>query len=142
MLLGGEESGGIGVEGFLPERDGTMVSLMLLQAMVDEARPLSEMVTGMTREFGELHYRRFDLSVSAEGGRRLVERLRSAPPRTIGGMTVTGVDELDGFKLLFGGEGWLLFRASGTEPVLRVYSEAPTLARLDAVMSEALSLVS
>ena len=142
MLLGGEESGGIGVEGFLPERDGTMVSLMLLQAMVDEARPLSEMVGEMTREFGELHYRRRDLAVTTEEGRRLIERLKSAPPRTIGGMSVTGIDDLDGLKLLFGGDGWLLFRASGTEPVLRVYSEAPTLARLDAVMSEAVSLVS
>lgn len=142
MLIGGEESGGIGIEGFLPERDGTMVSLMLLQAMVDAGKPLSEMVREMTAEFGELHYRRRDLSVSAETGRRLVERLKHAPPKTIGGMTVTGIDDLDGLKLLFGDDGWLLFRASGTEPVLRVYSEAPTLARLDAVMSEALALIS
>ena len=142
MLIGGEESGGIGVEGFLPERDGTMVSLMLLQAMVDEGKRLSEMVREMTAEFGELHYRRRDLAITTETGRHLVERLRQSPPRTIGGMTVTGVDDLDGVKLLFGGDGWLLFRASGTEPVLRVYSEAPTLARLDAIMSEAVSLIS
>jgi len=142
MMIGGEESGGIGIEGFLPERDGTMVSLMLLQAMVDAGKPLSAMVREMTDEFGELHYRRQDLAVTPQAGRELVERLKHAPPRVIGGMTVTGIDDLDGLKLLFGDDGWLLFRASGTEPVLRVYSEAPTPARLDAVMSEAVSLIS
>ncbi|HEY3174369.1 MAG TPA: phosphoglucomutase/phosphomannomutase family protein [Candidatus Polarisedimenticolia bacterium] len=140
MLLGGEESGGIGVEGYIPERDGTLVSLMLLQAMVDEGKPLSEIVAHMTRQFGELHYRRRDLACAPEEGRRLVERLKVRPPATLGGMKVTGYDDLDGLKLLFGDEGWILFRASGTEPVLRVYSEAPTLDRLDAVMHEALSL--
>jgi phosphomannomutase len=142
MLLGGEESGGIGVEGFIPERDGTLVSLMLLQAMVEEGKPLSAMVADMTRQFGELRYRRRDLACASEDGRRLVERLRIDPPATLGGMKITGYEDLDGLKLLFGEDGWILFRASGTEPVLRVYSEAPTLDRLDAVMSDALTLIS
>lgn len=142
MLLGGEESGGIGVEGFIPERDGTLVSLMLLQAMVDEGKPLSRMVAELTASFGELHYRRRDLPLSSEEGRRFVDRLRAHPPGRIGGMNVTGLDDRDGLKMLFGDEGWILFRASGTEPVLRIYSETPTPAQLDAVMSEALSLIS
>ncbi len=141
MLLGGEESGGIGVEGYIPERDGTLVTLLMLQAMVDEGKPLSEMVSDLTRTFGELHYRRRDLACRPEKGARIVERLKSSPPRTIGGLTVTSLDDLDGLKLLFGDEGWILFRASGTEPVLRVYSEAPTRKSLDMVMAEALSMV-
>jgi len=141
LLLGGEESGGIGVEGFIPERDGTLVSLMLLQAMRDEGKPLSGMVAELMKEFGELHYQRRDIPCAPEQGRRLVERLKTRPPLEIGGMRVTGADDLDGLKLLFGGEGWILFRASGTEPVLRVYSEAPTRERLEAVMREALSLI-
>ena len=92
--------------------------------------------------FGELHYRRRDLPLPPEEGRRLVERLRRQPPATLGGMRITGLDDLDGLKLLFGDDGWILFLASGTEPVLRVYSEAPTPDRLDAVMSEALSMIS
>ncbi|MFQ5845320.1 MAG: phosphoglucomutase/phosphomannomutase family protein, partial [Planctomycetota bacterium] len=141
LLLGAEESGGIGVAGFIPERDGTLVSLLILQAMVDEGKPLSEMVADLTRTFGELHYSRRDLPCPPERGRRLVERLKARPPATIGGLRVTGGDNLDGLKLLFGDDGWVLFRASGTEPVLRVYSEAPTPGRLDAVMAEAVSLV-
>jgi len=140
LLLGGEESGGIGVEGFIPERDGTMVSLLLLQAMVDSGSTLSAMVGELTREFGETFYARRDLALPAEAGRQIVERLRAAPPAALGGLRITGADPLDGIKLLFGDEGWILFRASGTEPVLRVYSEAPTRESLDAVMSEAVRL--
>ncbi len=141
MLLGGEESGGIGVEGFIPERDGTLVSLMILQAMVDEGKPLSAIVRDMMDEFGELHYRRRDIACAPDRARALVERLRSATPATLGGIAVTGLDDLDGLKLLFGTEGWILFRGSGTEPVLRVYCEAPSEASLDAAMGGALRLL-
>jgi len=141
MLLGGEESGGIGIEGYIPERDGTLVSLMLLQALVDEGCALSELVDRMHREYGELHYRRHDTPCSAAAASRLIGGLREDPPASIGGLTVTGVDDRDGLKLLFGDEGWLLFRASGTEPVLRVYSEAPSVSSLDAVMTEAMDRV-
>jgi phosphomannomutase len=78
----------------------------------------------------------------SDQGKLRVDRLRRDPPASLGGMKITSVDDLDGLKLLFGDEGWILFRASGTEPVLRVYSEAPTQAVLDAVMSESLALIS
>ncbi|MGH9867543.1 MAG: phosphoglucomutase/phosphomannomutase family protein [Candidatus Polarisedimenticolia bacterium] len=141
MLLGGEESGGIGVEGYIPERDGTLVSLMILQAMVDEGKPLSRLVREMTDDLGELHYRRRDLVFSPDTARRVVERLRENPPSMLGGMAVTGLDDRDGLKLLFGEEGWILFRGSGTEPVLRVYCEAPSPEALDGAMTEALHIV-
>ena len=140
LLLGGEESGGIGIEGFIPERDGTLISLMLLQAMVDAGKPLSELVAELTREFGETFYARQDLSLPSAQGKRIVERLRTAPPAAMGGLRITGIDPLDGIKLLFGGDGWILLRASGTEPVLRVYAETPSAASLDAVMAEAVRL--
>jgi phosphomannomutase len=141
MLLGGEESGGIGVEGYIPERDGTLVSLLLLQAMVYEGKPLSRLVREMTDAWGETHYRRHDLACPPEDARRLVEHLRTATPARLGGMTVTGLDDRDGLKLLFGGDGWILFRGSGTEPVLRVYCEAPTLAGVNAAIQEGLGLL-
>jgi phosphomannomutase len=95
----------------------------------------------MTDELGELHYRRRDLRHSPEASRRIVERIREDPPASLGGLAVTGVDDLDGLKLLFGEEGWILFRGSGTEPVLRIYCEVPTPAALDGVMDEALGFV-
>jgi phosphomannomutase len=140
LLLGGEESGGIGIEGFIPERDGTLISLMLLQAMVDAGKPLSGLVAELTHEFGETFYSRQDLALPSAQGKRVVDRLRGAPPASMGGVRITGIDPLDGIKLLFGGDGWILLRASGTEPVLRVYAEMPSEASLAAVMSEAVRL--
>jgi phosphomannomutase len=141
MLLGGEESGGIGVEGYIPERDGTLVSLLMLQAMVDEGKPMSRLVADLMSAFGETHYRRQDLSCPPQAAARLVDRLRADPPARLGGLTVTGIDDRDGLKLLFGDDGWILFRGSGTEPVLRVYCEAPTLSLVEGALREALDLV-
>lgn len=141
MLLGGEESGGIGIAGYIPERDGVLISMLILQAMHEEQKPLSELVADMVGTFGALCYRRLDLPCASERGLGLVASLKQRLPADVGGMRVTGYDDLDGLKLLFGEDGWLLFRASGTEPVLRIYAEVPAEERLDAVMTHALRLV-
>ncbi len=141
MLLGGEESGGIGIAGYIPERDGVLISLLIMQAMHEEQKPLSELVADMVGAFGDLCYRRVDLPCAPERGLRLVASLARRLPEDVGGMRVTGYDDLDGLKLLFGEDGWLLFRASGTEPVLRIYAEVPAQERLDAVIAHALRLV-
>jgi phosphomannomutase len=141
MLLGGEESGGIGVEGYVPERDGILISLLIMQAMREEGKPLSALVADLSSTFGDLSYRRRDIPCAPERGAALVASLKKRLPADVGGMRVTGYDDLDGLKLLFGEDGWLLFRASGTEPVLRIYSEVPADASLDAVMEHAVRLV-
>ncbi|HMC82673.1 MAG TPA: phosphoglucomutase/phosphomannomutase family protein, partial [Candidatus Polarisedimenticolia bacterium] len=76
----------------------------------------------------------------AESGRRIVRRLTASPPRRVAGLRVTGTDLLDGLKLLLGDDGWLLFRPSGTEPVLRLYCEAPTIRMVTAVLRHAVRL--
>ena len=126
ILIGGEESGGIGVKRFLPERDGIMVGLLLMEMLATGDRRLSRRIAAMQAEFGAYAYDRVDLRLSPPSGRRAVERLMQAPPERLAGLKVIGTDPLDGLKLLFGDAGWILFRASGTEPVLRVYCEAST----------------
>ncbi len=142
ILLGGEESGGFGFRGFLPERDGILSSLLLLEAMVLADRPLSGLGAGMEKEYGRYCYDRIDLVCPPEVGRRIAAKLAEAPPRKIAGMRVTEVNRLDGVKLIFGEDGWLLFRPSGTEPVLRLYCEAPTRAAVSAALRQAEGLVS
>ncbi len=78
----------------------------------------------MEEEFGRYAYRRVDLPMPADQGRRAVSRLKSRPPARLGGLRVERIDTLDGVKLLFGDAGWILFRPSGTEPLLRIYCEA------------------
>ncbi len=131
ILIGGEESGGIGVKRFLPERDGILIGLLLLEMLAAGRRKLSRHVETMEKEFGRYRYRRFDLPLPAERSRRAVDRLRAHPPARLGGLRVEGIDTLDGVKLLFGDAGWILFRASGTEPLLRIYCEARSDATVD-----------
>lgn len=135
-LIGGEESGGIGVRGHIPERDGILNSLLLLEAVVTAGKYPSEIVRDIWREFGEFHFERRDLHVPIEQGRRLVEELRENPPAEFCGYAVADAATLDGTKLIFGDESWILFRQSGTEPLLRVYCEATSIEKMTTLIDE------
>jgi phosphomannomutase len=136
ILIGAEESGGIGVRGHIPERDGILNCLLLLEAVVASGKPPSEMVKEMHKEFGEFYFDRRDLHCEVARGQALVARLATSPPDEVAGYAVGGVETLDGTKLLFEDESWLLFRQSGTEPALRVYSEATSIAKMNALLAE------
>lgn len=140
ILIGAEESGGIGVKGHIPERDGILNSLLFLEAVMTAGKPPSEMLRELHAEFGEFHFGRNDLKVEVQRGMDLVERLASAPPGRLADAEVTAVETMDGTKLIFGDESWLLFRQSGTEPVLRIYSEAASIQRVEALLQAGVEL--
>jgi phosphomannomutase len=130
VLIGGEESGGIGVQGYLPERDGLLNGLLLLEAMATRRQTLAAIMRDLERRFGRWHYGRRDLHLRAEQVDRLFARLAASAPEEIGGVAVVRVNQLDGIKLIGRDGSWLLFRRSGTEPVVRIYAETPQKARL------------
>jgi len=134
ILIGAEESGGIGVSGHLPERDGLLNSLLFLEAVVAAGRTPTELVREMHREFGEFHFGRRDLRFEVARGLALVESLSARPPARAAGHAVRSVETLDGVKLLFADESWLLFRQSGTEPLLRIYAEATSVAKREELL--------
>lgn len=136
ILIGAEESGGIGVRGHLPERDGILNSLLLLEAVAASGKSPTEMVREMHREFGEFYFGRRDLHIEVARGLALVAALGTRPPAAVGTYPVESVETLDGTKLVFGDESWLLFRQSGTEPVLRVYAEATSVEKMNALLAE------
>ena len=136
VLIGGEESGGIAVQGFLPERDGILINLLLLEMMVKRGKDSLELLQDLYARFGEFHFRRRDFHVTPEKGARQVAAMVARPPREIAGVAVVNVDALDGAKLFLQDDSWILFRQSGTEPALRVYCEAPSVARVDDIISE------
>ncbi|HEX3558617.1 MAG TPA: phosphoglucomutase/phosphomannomutase family protein [Pyrinomonadaceae bacterium] len=136
ILVGAEESGGIGVRGHLPERDGILNSLLFLEAIVAAGKTPTELVTEMHREFGEFYFGRRDLQLEVARGLAFVAALATKPPTSVEGVSVQSVETLDGSKLIFGDESWLLFRQSGTEPVLRVYSEATSVAKMQTLLDE------
>jgi len=109
-------------------------SLLFLEAVVASGRRPTELVREMHREFGEFHFGRRDLRVDVARGLALVEMLSAKPPARVAGHAVQAVETLDGVKLLLADESWLLFRQSGTEPLLRVYAEATSVAKREALL--------
>lgn len=136
FLIGGEESGGIGVRGHIPERDGILNCLLLLEAVLATGKNPSEIVRDIWREFGEFHFERRDLHVPVLSGQQLVTRMKEKTPVTFAGYGVTDTATLDGAKLIFEDESWILFRQSGTEPVLRIYCEATSIDKMKKMMDE------
>lgn len=124
VLIGGEESGGISFKGHIPEGDGILMGLILLEIVASSGGSLYELVEELLQEVGPAHYARTDLRLKrpVEKG-RMTTRLADEAPKSIGGEEVVGVATTDGCKYLLADDSWLLIRPSGTEPVLRVYAE-------------------
>jgi phosphomannomutase len=131
ILMGGEESGGIGYSRFLPERDGVLNSLLLANVMAEEGKPLGQLVADLQQEFGSHYYGRSDLHIPDEMKQSAIQRAGADGTVSLGRYKVIKKENLDGVKFFLdaptnhnGAEAWVLFRASGTEPLLRLYTEA------------------
>jgi phosphomannomutase len=148
ILIGGEESGGIGYARFLPERDGILNCLLLANAMAEEGKPLGRLVADLQREFGPHYYGRRDLHIAEEMKQSAIQRARAEGTQSLGRYRVLKKENLDGIKFFLdaptngnGAEAWILFRASGTEPLLRAYAEAASPALVDEILTAAESFV-
>jgi phosphomannomutase len=122
ILIGGEESGGLGVKGHIPERDGIYVGLLLCEMMIERQKLMSELVKELTDEFGERHYHRIDHHITPKEKTSIMKKF-TASMKDIAGYPVRNVETIDGFKY-YVDNGWLLVRPSGTEPLIRFYAEA------------------
>ncbi len=140
ILIGAEESGGIGVKGHIPERDGILNSLLFLEAVITAGKPPSEMLDDLHREYGEFYFGRRDLHLEVAAGKDLVAKLANAAPGSVAQHEVVSVETVDGTKLEFADESWLLFRQSGTEPVLRIYSEATSVQKMESLLAAGVAL--
>ena len=147
ILIGGEESGGIGYSRYLPERDGVLNCLLLANVMAEEGKTLGQLVASLQKDFGAHYYGRRDLHITEEVKQNAIQRAGAASTTRLGPYGVLRKESLDGVKFFLdaptngnGAEPWVLFRASGTEPMLRVYAEAasPELVREILDTSEAL----
>ena len=142
VLIGGEESGGIGVQGHIPERDGLANTLLVLEAVIRSGKSVAELFAALEQEADWQHaYDRLDLHLSGNALKDAVLAALENPPETFAGRTVEAVERLDGVKLNLSSKAWLLFRASGTEPVLRIYCEAQSEAVVAAILAEAEAFV-
>jgi phosphomannomutase len=146
VLVGGEESGGVGFGMHTPERDAPFAALLLLEALVEGGLPLGARLDALIARHGgpngaSTDYDRLDLRLaSMEARARLEQMLADAPPAEVAGVPVQQVITTDGVKLRLGPSHWLMLRFSGTEPLLRLYCEAPSAARVAEVLAWARQL--
>ncbi len=137
VLVGGEESGGMAVKGHIPERDGIFIGMLVLEMMARRGKPLSQLVAELFERWGPHAYARTDAHTTPAKKEALLERLRSGGGlRDIAGEPVVSVSDVDGYKHRTR-RGWLLIRPSGTEPVLRIYAEAPSESEAQAMVADA-----
>ena len=141
ILLGGEESGGIGTKLHLPERDATVNALLLAEVMAWHGKRLGELVAMLHREFGEHHYGRVDLTLKNGQKEKALERFADAKFMRLLDWPIVRREDLDGVKVYLGDIGWAMVRASGTEPMLRVYSETTHAETTRRVLEEVTTLV-
>ncbi|MGD8997065.1 MAG: phosphoglucomutase/phosphomannomutase family protein [Anaerolineae bacterium] len=136
VLIGGEESGGLSIRGHIPEGDGVLMGLLLLEIVAATETPLHQLVDELQADVGPAHYARRDLPLRTPvAKKKMVDRLVGDAPASLGGQSIIDVNVLDGVKYLLGDDSWLLIRPSGTEPVLRVYAEARDPATVKTLLS-------
>jgi phosphomannomutase len=139
ILIGGEESGGIGTSLYLPERDATVSALLLAELMAWHEKSLGELLGALHAEFGEYHYGRVDLDLKPGQKEKALEHFSDAKLKQFRNWPITNREDMDGIKLYIGEVGWVMVRASGTENLLRVYSEtnkAETTSRVLSAVAE------
>jgi phosphomannomutase len=138
-MIGGEESGGFAFANHVPERDGILAGLYILDMMVQMKASPSQLLRSLFDKVGDHYYHRIDTPYS--GGRQeRMDRILNARPETIGGIGVRGLDTTDGYKFNLDDGGWLLIRFSGTEPIIRVYTETTQKSLVDKILRDGLRI--
>ena len=140
-LIGGEESGGYAFRRHIPERDGILAGLYMLDLMVRLNRKPSELVELLFEQVGPHFYNRIDSPLPSQERSEVEEQVRTAQPVTIGGLQVTDLNTLDGFKFSLEDGGWLLIRFSGTESIVRVYCETTQADRVQPILQDGLKIL-
>jgi len=135
-IIAGEESGGSAVRGHIPERDGVLAGLFMLDFVARTGKRPSQLLEDLYELVGRHEYDRVDVTVREDEKDAIRERVAAAEPKTIAGLAVTGKDELDGFRFTLEGGWWLLLRFSGTEPLLRIYAEMPSMEQVQEALQD------
>ncbi|MHB8050976.1 MAG: phosphoglucomutase/phosphomannomutase family protein [Coriobacteriia bacterium] len=141
VLIGGEESGGIGMPTHVRERDGLLMALLLVEMMAQHEKGLGALVVDLLETVGTMEYGRFDTKLDPAVMERFVAAMPALAPTELAGMEVLEIIRTDGIKFLLPDDAWLLLRTSGTEPLVRVYAEAGDFAKVDALLAAGRLLV-
>jgi len=134
VLIGAEESGGIAIKGHIPERDGVWMGLVLMEYMAKTGKTVSELIQDMYAKVGSFAVERYDLHLTNELKNSIIDKCKSRSYTQFGDYKVVAVEDVDGFKFRLDEGSWVMIRPSGTEPVLRIYSESSNSAASFAIL--------
>ncbi|MDP1800465.1 MAG: phosphoglucomutase/phosphomannomutase family protein [Bacteroidota bacterium] len=137
VLVGGEESGGIAIKGHIPERDGIWMGLTIWEFMAKTGKSLNELIEEVYAITGTFSFERNDLYIDEAIKNKVLQNCKSNSYKEFGKYKVSRIDDLDGYKFFFDENTWMMIRASGTEPVLRVYAEAATQEKAFDILADA-----
>ncbi len=141
ILVGGEESGGIHVKNHIPERDGILIGLLILEMIAASGKSINDLVNDLTKRYWKIHYLRTDRYANTKKLKSVMNSLRQSPPSKIGVDYVESVSIIDGIKFYFKNGGWLLFRVSDTEPLGRIYCAARDAKTAKRLLSASVKLI-
>ena len=125
VLIGGEETGGVAFKDYIPERDGILSGLLILEMMASRRKKIEEIIRGIDKEYGTFEYRRFDMRVPDVKKNKLMGYLKENPLKKVLDKDVVQIKDYDGYKFICNDRSWFMLRLSGTEPIVRIYAEAP-----------------
>lgn len=141
IIMGGEESGGLSIKGHIPEKDGILANLLVVEMLARKKKPLSEIWKDLVERTGEVYTERINLKLSEESKKGLMARLSDNTPKEIAGAKVIKVNKIDGVKMVLGDGSWVLARPSGTEPLVRIYVESDKKTKLEVIVEAIQNLV-
>ncbi|MCJ7515882.1 MAG: phosphoglucomutase/phosphomannomutase family protein [Dehalococcoidia bacterium] len=133
-LIGGEESGGYGFRGHVPERDGILAGLYFLDFMIKTGKAPSQLLEYLFSKVGPHYYDRIDVHIATDAHRKYTDKLANSSIKSIAGKEVVRVDTTDGFRYILSDDSWLLIRFSGTEPLIRIYAESDTVKQVQKIL--------
>jgi phosphomannomutase len=134
VLVGGEESGGLAVKGHIPERDGIWMGLVIFEFMAKTGKTLKELIAELYEKVGSFDFDRDDLHIKEEQKIAVIEKCKNDPYQSFGDYNVQSIETIDGFKFYLSDTEWVMIRPSGTEPVLRVYAQAPDMSKVRSIL--------
>jgi alpha-D-glucose phosphate-specific phosphoglucomutase len=141
VVIGGEESGGFSIRGHIPEKDGILANLLIVEMVAKRKKPLSEIWKELAETVGQAYNKRIDLKLAEKDKNEFMEKLSKQTPRELAGVKVKSVNKMDGVKLILSDGSWVLARASGTEPLVRLYAESDKEQKLAVILEAVQNLV-
>jgi len=141
ILIGGEESGGLSIKGHIPEKDGILANLLIVEMLAKKKKPLSQIWQDLTQSVGDVITERVNLKLTQEKKKDFMDKLREKTPQELAGVKVKSVNKIDGVKLILADGSWVLARPSGTEPLIRIYAESDKQQKLEVILDAVQKLV-